>query len=270
MINRIEYSIIDQCNLNCKYCSHYASIAQPYAVTRESFEYDMQRLSKLTNQGYNLGTLGILGGEPLLHKDFIQLCVTARQYLPYSRIRVTTNGLLLKTLTGQQLGILRRYDIEFLISKYREDDDFAEMERILNEYHIVWKWCQGGELVNFTKYTYDPTGPYDKEENHKKCQIWQQYYTCHELRDGRLHICTQTARIESINKKFNLNLPECGNSLNIRSINVTLDDIEQFLKQPVEMCKYCNVDEFDKCVGHWKKSDRSIEECIDYKGNKHE
>lgn len=262
MINRIEYSIIDQCNLNCAYCSHYASIVMPYKVTLEQFEKDMKRLSELTNEGRELGTIGILGGEPLLHKDFIELCILARKYLPYSRVRVTTNGLLLNKLTGQQLGILRRFDIEFLISKYRETDDFAEIERILNEYHLVWKWCQHGELVTFTKYRYYPESKYDANENHKKCQIWQQYYTCHELRDGYLHVCTQTARVESVNKAFNINLPTCGNSMYIHTDGLTLECIEKFLKEPVPMCEYCNVDEFDTAVGKWRKSTKQRVECI--------
>ena len=103
MINRIEYSITDQCNLNCASCCHYASIAKPYFVSYVQFCKDIMRLSSLTLGGVELDTLGILGGEPLLHKDFISMCVFARQELPLSRIRVTTNGLLLNKLSKKDL-----------------------------------------------------------------------------------------------------------------------------------------------------------------------
>ena len=99
VIDRIEYSITDQCNLNCAYCCQYAPIAERYYVHLHDFTSDIARLSDLTEDGRKLGTLGILGGEPLLHPDFIEMCFIARQYLPFSRIRVTTNGLLLNKLS---------------------------------------------------------------------------------------------------------------------------------------------------------------------------
>ena len=110
-IERIEYSITDQCNLNCAYCCHYAPIAEPYKVDINQFTRDMYELARLTEKGKYLGTLGILGGEPLIHPQFIELCITAREYLPYSRIRVTTNGLLLNKLNKRDLCILRRFYI---------------------------------------------------------------------------------------------------------------------------------------------------------------
>lgn len=260
MIDRIEYSITDQCNLNCAYCCHYAPIAQPYSVSKQQFYCDITRLAELTAGGKYLGTLGILGGEPLLHKDFIELCVIARDFLPWSRIRVTTNGLLLNKLTKQELCVLRRRDIEILISKYREEDDFGEMDKLLTEYGIIHKFCNNNELVNFCKYAIDVKGRQGAAKSHAKCQLWQEYYTCHELRDGELHICSQTARIESLNKAFNLSLPTEGHSINIYTNDI--NTIEKFLKEPVSFCKYCKVDEFNKPIGTWKKSTKSKGEFI--------
>ena len=102
--------------------------------------YIINEDGEFTEKGKYLGTLGILGGEPLIHPQFIELCIAAREYLPYSRIRVTTNGLLLNKLNKRDLCILRRFDIEILISKYREEDDFDAMAKLLEEYKIVYKF----------------------------------------------------------------------------------------------------------------------------------
>lgn len=263
MIDRIEYSITDQCNLNCAYCCHYAPVALSYSVNLEQFKKDIRRLSALTINGKYLGTLGILGGEPLLHKDFIEICVKARKYLPYSRIRVTTNGLLLNKLTKQELCILRRFDIEILISKYRAEDDFDVMDKLLTEYGIVHKFCSNNELVQFCKYSIDENGSQNAKKMHEKCQLWQEYYTCHELRDGWLYPCSQIARAHTLKNKFGVDLPEpIENGINIHAIDLTLECIEQCLKEPVDFCRYCKVDEWDKPIGTWKKSTKSKDEFV--------
>lgn len=260
-IDRIEYSITDQCNLNCAYCCHYAPIAKRYFVDLSQFTRDIFRLSVLTNSGRQLGTLGILGGEPLLHPDFIEICAVAREYLPYSRIRVTTNGLLLNKLSKQDLCILRRFDIEILISKYRAEDDFDAMDKLLTEYGIVHKFCSNNELVTFTKFELDEEGKQDAEETHKQCDMWQGYYTCHELRNGMLYPCSQIARVDTLNSCYNLNLPnKFESAINIYEWELT--DIVNFLAKPVVHCKYCKISEWNKPVGKWRKSDKAKEEFV--------
>ena len=213
MIDRIEYSITDNCNLNCAYCCHYAPIATKYFVRLDKFEDDITQLAVLTNQGKDLGTLGLLGGEPLLHPDLIEMCYHARIMLPYSRIRITTNGLLLKKLSKPDLCCLRRFDVEVLISKYRDTDNFDEMANLLEEYRIVHKFCQNDNLVLFAKYGMDETGSQDKEESHNKCELWKEYYTCHELREGKLYPCSQIARAAVLNKRFGTNFKVTENNV---------------------------------------------------------
>lgn len=263
VIDRIEYSITDQCNLNCAYCCHYAPIAKKYFVSLMQFKYDINRLSYLTQKGKTFGTLGILGGEPLLHPDFIEICAIAREKLPYSRIRVTTNGLLLQKLSKPDLCILRRFDIEILISKYRAKDEFLfeEMDNLLTEYGIVHKFCNNNELVEFSKFALDITGQQDVEVSRKYCDLWQGYYTCHELRDGYLYPCSQIARVDTLNEKFDLQLPDkLLSAIDIHKS--TLSEIVQFLNKPVIHCKYCKTKLWNEKRGTWKKSTKQREEFV--------
>lgn len=263
-IERIEYSITDKCNLNCAYCCHYAPIADSYYVKELQFYEDISRLSVLTNSGKKLGTLGILGGEPLLHPQFIEFCIYSRMLLPYSRIRVTTNGLLLNKLNKRDLVMLRRYDIELLISKYRKDDDFKTISKLLDEYKITYKFCNNGKLIEFSKYSIDETGNQNIEKTHINCELWQgkKYYTCHELRDGYLYPCSQIARVDVLNNHFNLNLPDKY----LSAINIythSLDEIVAFLHKPVIHCAYCRTTEWQTSnIGTWKKSSKCKEEFV--------
>lgn len=263
-IDRIEYSIVDRCNLNCAYCCHYASIAANYQVSKTRFADDLQRLSEITNGGEYLNTFGILGGEPLMHPDFAELCAIARINLPLSRIRVTTNGLLLNKLSKKDLCILRRYDIEILISKYRDTDDFEAMKNLLEEYHIIYKFCQNNQLVQFYKYSLNENGTNDPIEAHNNCVLWkeQPYYTCHELRDGYLYPCSQIARLNVLNEKFGTKFEGMEQS-RIYIYTATKDEIVEFLDKAVPCCKYCNTKQWDNDnKGTWKKSTKSKDEFI--------
>lgn len=260
-MDRIEYSITDKCNLNCAYCCHYAPVVNEYQVSSIVFADDMHQLAMLSDAGRLLGTLGIVGGEPLMHPEFIDLCIIAREYLPMSRIRVTTNGTLINRLTKQELCILRRYDIEILVSKYLENFDYDKLDSLLSEYGVIHKFCQNGEFVTFSKYAIDETGSQNPDETHKKCTLWQEkpYYTCHELRNGYLYPCSQIARAGKLNELYNLKLPT---DLGISIYSNNWNQLEDYVKAPCEMCKYCKVDEWNKPVGKWKPSTKSKEEFV--------
>lgn len=71
--------------------------------------------SKITN----LKTLNLVGGEPLLHKQIIDLCKTARNILPNIIINLHSNGIILNTIKNNELQELyNTYKINFYFSLY--------------------------------------------------------------------------------------------------------------------------------------------------------
>lgn len=263
MIQRIEVSITDRCNLNCAYCSHYASLCKDTKdMSLRTFVNDIQRLGFITLRGKELGTLGILGGEPFLNKDLLDMCVIAREELPYSRVRITTNGIYLLNLTGQQLGILRRNDVEILISKYLNDTSFYnEIERVLNEYHIIYKYTQGGTITNFSKFYMDETGNQFRVTSHDNCTLCKGTYTCHELRNGYIYPCSQIVRADVLNKHFGTNFKITDKDR--ISINCSRFEIESFLKDNIpDFCRYCKTKEWNNNQGTYTRSKDIKEEYI--------
>lgn len=263
MINRIEVSVTDRCNLNCAYCSHYASLCKDTRdMSVATFGGDIAVLGELTKDGRELGTLGILGGEPFLHPQLYDMLYIARKYLPFSRVRLTTNGITIPKLTGQQLAILRRFDIEVLISKYTQSIDYDNIESILQESNITYKFTQDGQFTNFYKYSMDEQGTQVPEESHTHCDLWCGTYTCHELRDGKLYPCSQIARCNILNDKFGTDFKDTVvDSITIRSH--TLQEIEEFLKKPVLFCRYCKTKEWPvNNMGKYKPSKGDKEEFI--------
>ena len=65
----------------------------------------------------NLKTLNLVGGEPLLHKQIIDLCKTARNILPNIIINLHSNGIILNTIKNNELQELyNTYKINFYVS----------------------------------------------------------------------------------------------------------------------------------------------------------
>jgi len=86
-------NIVDHCNLRCKGCDHFASIAEERFVSLEHIKRDLARMSILLNG--NVKRIGVMGGEPLLHPELKQILISARVYFPDTLIQLVTNGLLL-------------------------------------------------------------------------------------------------------------------------------------------------------------------------------
>ena len=55
----VEIHIVEHCNLNCKGCAHFSSIAKESYLDIESFEESCKKLSKIKKHIY---TFKILGG----------------------------------------------------------------------------------------------------------------------------------------------------------------------------------------------------------------
>jgi molybdenum cofactor biosynthesis enzyme MoaA len=63
----VETHLVDHCNLNCKGCSHFASLVPGEVFTDiEIFKRDIARLSQIFIDVYEIR---LMGGEPLLHPD---------------------------------------------------------------------------------------------------------------------------------------------------------------------------------------------------------
>ena len=72
VLGRIQYAVVNHCNLNCKGCGSFANISEPGFVSCEEFERDILAMrSKIRNMtGFTF-----YGGEPLLHPDLVSLLV---------------------------------------------------------------------------------------------------------------------------------------------------------------------------------------------------
>ncbi|SET45476.1 radical SAM/SPASM domain-containing protein [[Clostridium] polysaccharolyticum] len=116
LVKHVSIGITNNCNLNCSYC--YKSIHSDKKLLEIPLNVLTNFLDKLINinMGENhLETVQLIGGEPTLYRNFIELC----QYLKKKNIviRVSTNGTNTKVLQSEELKeIYQSHTMEFRIS----------------------------------------------------------------------------------------------------------------------------------------------------------
>jgi len=92
IINRAcEVNIVEHCNLRCRSCAHLSPVLPKHFVAPGDVLSDLTALGR----SYHVRVLRLLGGEPLLHPDLLDIMTAARDSGVADAIEITTNGLLL-------------------------------------------------------------------------------------------------------------------------------------------------------------------------------
>ena len=77
-------------------------ILEKYKNNIDEFENDIRKLSEL-NKERNIGTIKLMGEEPLLNSNIKDFTSIARNFFPNTRIELTTNWILLLKQQGDFL-----------------------------------------------------------------------------------------------------------------------------------------------------------------------
>lgn len=230
-------NILDHCNLRCKGCDHFACIADPYFVPYETIKRDVERISKIFHGDYIM-QFGVMGGEPLLHPDLLEILKVIRSQFENARISVYTNGILLMKQKKEFWRVLRENNIGIMQTHYPIHLDFKGIaERAKNE-NVIYDYYQfTGEKKLFKKVV-NLKGTGDPVESFAKCHI-SNYGNF--LMEGKLYGCPFSCQSNRIfNKKFNQNLRMTEmDYLDIYKEN-DMQKFFSFSAKPKFYCRYCD------------------------------
>lgn len=226
----IEINIVEHCNLNCAGCDHFAQLAEPFFIDLEILK---DELVILKSQIPTIRAIRLIGGEPLLHPQLLEICKMVRTIFPdsdYTQISIMTNGVLLKNVLPY-VNELKENNIGIGVTTYPGKTDmevFNQLEKdgIVNGI---------GSRLLMSQFLIDVNGQQDKNK---------QFFRCHHsipvfiLQDYKIYICPFSALHRHFDKKYNINIPEDKNDyLDIR--NISLEQLHMFCFTPKEICKYC-------------------------------
>ena len=239
----IEYlvvNILDHCNLKCKGCDHFACIADTYFVSVDAIRRDIERMSEILH-GNNVIKIAVMGGEPLLHPNLLEILEIIRANFPYAVIRLTTNGLLLLQQTDLFWKVCREQNITIVNTKYPINLDFCKMKEKASHEEVKFQYFEntGDEYVKKSfKKVINLKGDSDPVKSFARCHI-SNYGNF--LMEGKFYGCPfscQSSRI--FNKKFNQNLMITENDyLDIYKVK-NMQEFFDFAARPKFYCRYCS------------------------------
>ena len=226
-LKSFEYNIVWHCTNSCRACSHLAPINPQEMVTPFIFEEALKLATKIITAD----VFTLIGGEPLLHPDFIELTSIATASGISTDIQVTTNGALLD-----------RQPDEFWAAEFNTLRVTRYPDQITDKQWWAWKrkaqengkGFHGGMNADFYKPIIQK--PSDVETTNRKFTAcpWKDH--CTTLDRDCLFICPQALFFpfhfkEIEHDKDGLCLYDC-----------TPDDVAQYMnrEEPMEACKKCS------------------------------
>ena len=228
VLDYLETHLVDHCNLNCKGCSHFCNLADEKYTDIKQFESDFKRLSGLFK---NIKVIRLMGGEPLLNPQIADFINIARKYFPHSTIKIVTNGFLLSKATANFWESCRHNKAVIDFSKYPPSKNiFASFIELCRANGV-----EVGIISIADEFNGFHNDKGDSNPN-KAFDICHKSFYCPILKDSKIYICAKSAYVEYYNKYFNQNVP-VGEAIDI---NISTGrQIINFLKKPVQTCKWC-------------------------------
>ncbi len=234
ILKKLETNVVDDCNLNCKGCSHFSNLfAHGEKIPFATFCQDLEQVAKHVY----VYLFSLLGGEALLDDRIIEYMEFARKTLPDSEIQLITNGLLIPKKEADFFACCRDNNIKVVISGYRPTlllkDKILD---ILEKHNIIYSF-----RINVEEFgkNIDLTGTSNKEEAVKKCRE----HMCHFLRDGKLYKCPFEALGNTFFEHFHLGCHlDGGTGIYDEDLDWHML-IEELENRPVDACRYCGKEE---------------------------
>jgi organic radical activating enzyme len=261
-----EFYITHVCNLTCEGCNRFNNVKFKGWQAWKDYESIYQEWS----EQLTLGTVSILGGEPLLNPTFYDWVSGIRKLWPNSEIRIASNGTQLsrhkalydvlkndplltfsvclhnKTTKKELMQDVHNFLKGPIVTTgdivpYREHLTLTDSNGVKVHVWHNWWFHQGAVVTNpetgrFTLHQSDPI------KAHEICHS----KTCHHFENGMLHKCGPSSLFTQFDKQFNLELTDEDRTMieSYQPLRIT-DSIESkklFLENianPIDLCKFC-------------------------------
>lgn len=232
----LESHIMDQCNLNCRDCSHMCPLV-PKDTSPVNLDRIIASLIRLNAVGCTPKVFKILGGEPLMHPYLTNYLESFRGVLPQSEIIIWTNGLLLPKMKSRFFENCEQFNIRVKITPYKPSRDSKDIKRIVSANSFIEFDSWFDDIFWKSNLTEKFHGE-NIDRNYRRCRIIKG--RCTVLRGTKLYRCCFPAFCEYLNRADSkLHFDNSMDALDIYSIR-NERDLENWLYQPGHFCGYCN------------------------------
>lgn len=224
MGQKIEYDIVEHCNLNCRNCGHFSQ----FKSKEEKSIEDVQKEISLLTSRLPIDNFRITGGEPLIHSDINGVLLILRNVLGKDcKIVLVTNGIKLNSIDDTFYVIVKSCNIIVEISAYPIGVDYEKVQQKLREKEIRYTISDKLSFYNFI----DPTGQQDAKESLELCR--KEFY-CPFFDGEYIYLCAYVKNVPFANERF-------GYKIEYDRISVTepQEAIVKYLTTPCPTCRFC-------------------------------
>lgn len=227
----LETHIVDHCNLTCAECCSLSPLLPEWHASPQSLAADLRRAARVLSPRM----FKLVGGEPLLHPELIDIVRIARASGIAPVISLTTNGLKL----GEMPDVFWREVDALTISRYPKPRLSAELiahvEAQAARHGVRLNWKAQDEFSTMTR-----VHPDDDAETARR--IYQDCWIrerCHMIRDGMFYTCTRPAHFHTLyqgRRDFQ------ADGLALRDDDGMRDDLLAYLlrEAPLQACLHCH------------------------------
>lgn len=235
-LGHIDWNIAESCNMVCVSCSHAAPVAAPHFLSLETIERDLLALKPILRCHANQ----LVGGEPLLHKDIVEIMRLMKRIRMDAATVVITNATLLPRMAEEFWQELEYLSISVyptlapecleLAREKQKEYQFGLGERVFTEFHR-----------QFRKEPNDGS-------HFATCHWKSDCYTVHE---GHFYLCPQSAMFP---KRFMVGVAENADGLPL--LGITEESLNRFIHrtEPLAACRICMANEMKPAP--WREAPR--------------
>ncbi|MBW4426146.1 MAG: radical SAM protein [Nostoc desertorum CM1-VF14] len=226
-----EINVVHHCNLSCRGCSHLSPGLPKYIVDPENIYRDLSLLSK----SYIPRGVKLVGGEPLLHPNIIEVIDAIRKSGITKFVKMVTNGHLLSKAPDIFWEKIDAIEISLYPSKAINPETLKTLKQKAKDSKTILESYYWDDF----RESYSELGTENTElvqKIYSTCAV-AHIWRCHTISEGYLYKCPQSVFIPKVVKKDNL-----------QNDGIEITDSPDFFKQllaylkseePLGSCSHC-------------------------------
>ena len=226
----VEMHIVDHCNLNCAQCNHFSPIAEPWYISTSELK---QTLTLARNNIPNIKELILLGGEPTLHPNLLEICAIAREIFPSIEIYIFSNGKKLDNVLKDSKEY-KKLNISFHVCNYPGYTNNEQVKQLKTS--GIGDYCNTRPIM--LESIVNENGKENYIDNFYNCG--HHLIPCLTLKQDKMFLCPFAAHVRHYFNKANKPYPiQEQDYLLIESIQNDIEKIQDFIFTPKPICAYC-------------------------------
>jgi organic radical activating enzyme len=267
-VESFELHIVEHCNLRCHMCDAMSPYNPEKFLKLEDIKKNLTFLAK----HIKADIFKLMGGEPLLHPQLIDIIRLVRQSKISDKIRLTTNGLLLHKMTDEFWSSLDRLTVSNYSSSPMKPKHVQMVHEKARQFNVILNLKDIEQFNGVMIKT-----PIEDKERVQR--IYDNCWVRHRslvIRNGLFFKCTRAAYMDDFRREFKVVHHENDPVTYNEGDGVKMDEnfFENALTylnsiEPLNSCRYC-FGASGKLIPHRQMTrqevkDRSIDEGIFYK-----